>query len=355
MIKLLSKIPSYWSTYYLGWPNVLPVNYTISLTFRCNSRCLTCDITGREAGNELTLEELGGIFSTIGKPYWVTLSGGEPFLREELEDICTSLYRRCMPSIVNIPTNGLAGSIPDTVKAITEAAPNTSWIVNLSLDGIGEKHDRIRGVRGNFERAVETYRGLRKLRNRNLSVGIHTVISRHNVSDIPHIYDYVMSELKPDSYITEIAEERVELDNVGSGVTPSQEDYSKAIGYITSRTRMKDYGGTSRITQAFRLEYYENVKRMLSDKRQIIPCYAGIASAQISADGDVWFCCIKADPVGNLRECDYDFKKLWFSERAESMRKTVRESRCYCPLANAAYTNMLVNPKTLLRVLWRLL
>jgi len=72
-----------------------------------------------------------------------------------------------------------------------------------------------------------------------------------------------------------------------------------------------------------RLEYYALVKRILKEKRQVIPCYAGFASAQIAPDGDVWMCCVRAEPIGNLRESGYNFKKLWFSEKADRIRREI--------------------------------
>ena len=89
------------------------------------------------------------------------------------------------------------------------------------------------------------------------------------------------------------------------------------------------------------------VKRYLRERRQIIPCYAGVASAQIAPDGDVWFCCIEADPVGNLRDVDYDFRRIWFGPEARRLRGHVRRGECACPLANAGYTNMLMHLPTL--------
>ncbi len=100
-----------------------------------------------------------------------------------------------------------------------------------------------------------------------------------------------------------------------------------------------------RIARAFRIKYYDMAKKILQEKRQVIPCYSGFASAQIAPDGDVWTCCIKAKPIGNLREVDYDFSRVWFSPKANAFRKRIKNNECFCPLANAAYTNMLHNPK----------
>lgn len=347
MLELLPKLPLFPLFRKFGLPPMLPVSLTVSLTNRCNSRCKTCNIY-RKDSRELSLEEYRSIFDSIGRaPYWITFSGGEPFLRKDIADICVSACASLRPRIINIPTNGLLTErIEHGVRSILEGCPGTLLIVNLSLDGIGDRHDRIRGVEGCFEKAMETYRRLRAIDNRNLTLGIHTVISRFNVDEIPDIYRE-LKKLGPDSYITEIAEERVELGTVGSGITPPAEAYAAAVDFITADMKHWDLKGISRLTRAFRRRYYRMVKAFLRGESTPAACYAGAASCQIAPDGEVWACCIKAESMGNLRETGYDFKRLWFSERARRIRRDIAERTCACPLANAAYTNMLFSPVTL--------
>jgi MoaA/NifB/PqqE/SkfB family radical SAM enzyme len=347
MIKLISKIPAYKLFRRFGFPKLYPLNLTISLTYRCNSRCRTCNIFERKV-REFTTEEFDKTFESIGPaPYWVTMSGGEPFLRKDITEICKSAYRHFKPGILNIPTNGiLSGVIPGKVEEIVQNSPGAQVIVNLSLDGIREKHDEIRNVKNNFSKSMETYEKLTQLNYPNLSIGIHTVISKFNARNIPEIYEEIM-RLAPDSYITEIAEERRELGTVGQEITPTAEAYASAVDFLSRRIREQEFKGISRITQAFRLQYYEQVKTMLKENREIIPCYAGILSAQIAPDGEVWACCVKTDCLGQLREVNYDFGKIWFSERARKVRKSIRQERCFCPLANAGYTNMLASSRVM--------
>ncbi|MFH1787892.1 MAG: radical SAM protein [Candidatus Altiarchaeota archaeon] len=350
MIATLARIPAYMSMRYLGWPRLMPANITVAVTYQCNSRCLTCNIWGKKKASELSLGEYDKIFSSVGKsPYWITVSGGEPFLRKDLVDVVDSACALMEPGIVNIPTNGLVAGTAGRVGEICEANPKTNFIVNLSLDGIGAKHDEIRGVPGAFEKAMKTYQELKSLWHGNLEVGIHTVISRYNVTEIPKIYEF-MESLKPSSYITEIAEQRVELDTMDSDITPSVNDYEEAVGFLKGKMRQDSAKGIPKLVRTLRGEYYDLVVKTLRQKRQIIPCYAGFYSAQIAPDGNVWACCIRADPLGNLREVDYDFKKIWWGEKARSMRKSIKRGECFCPLANASYTNMLCNPGKILKI-----
>jgi MoaA/NifB/PqqE/SkfB family radical SAM enzyme len=238
------------------------------------------------------------------------------------------------------------------VKQICQRCPDIQIVVNLSIDGIEEQHDEIRNVPNNYQKVIATYKGLKRLKMPNLAVGIHTVISRFNVDSFPHVADTLLA-INPDSYITEIAEERNELNNIGNNITPTPLEYRSAIDFLLHRVRNRKFYGMNRITQALRIEYYNLVKKILRDKKQVIPCYAGIASCQIAPNGDVWFCCVRAESVGNLRKNDYNFKKIWFSKEAKAHRKSVKRKECYCPLANASYTNLMLNIPSLIRIFIR--
>lgn len=350
MIDVLWRVPFFILNHSIGWPRMMPINLTVTPSPRCNSRCLTCNIWARR-DEELAVEEWDRVFQSLGRsPFWFTISGGEPFLFSGIVALCQSAYTHCRPGIINIPTNGsMYQAIPTKVEEICRKCPGSQIIINLSLDGIGEKHDRIRGVPGNFEKFELTLRGLRELKCPNLNIGIHSVISVFNVDEVTEVFDYAF-KVGADSYITEIAEERVELGTVGLDITPTAEKYATAIDRLIERIGNSRFQGISRVTEAFRLEYYRMVKRVLAERTQPIPCYAGWASAQIYSNGDVWPCCIRADRLGNLRKVDYDFRQIWFSAEADRVRASIGNKECHCPLANASYTNMLLHVPTLLKV-----
>jgi MoaA/NifB/PqqE/SkfB family radical SAM enzyme len=199
---------------------------------------------------------------------------------------------------------------------------------------------------------MSTFRQLKELQREytNLTIGVHTVLSSYSVESFPELCEVVQRDLKPDSFITEIAEERVELDTVGLGITPTAESYSVAIDALLESLRDKKLAGVAEVAQAFRREYYELVKRTLREQRQIIPCMAGVASAQIAPNGDVWTCCVRAESMGNLREHGYDFGAVWRTTHADELRRSIKAGECFCPLANAAYTNMLVHAPTVAKV-----
>jgi len=334
----------------LGIPAIDPINVTISTTFRCNSRCLTCNVYERPV-DELTVEEWEKVFVALGRaPMWFTFSGGEPFLRKDLPDIVEAAWRHCRPKVVNIPTNG---TYPDRVVAgvtrLTEVLRGTQLVINVSLDAVGERNDVIRGLRGDYEKATETLARLKELKKSNLTVGLHSVVSRHNVRDFPAIAD-TLAELAPDQYIVEPAEERIELQTIGTGITPKPDDLDLALGHVEGRLRSRTNDGLPALTRAIRLVYYRLARETVRRKEQVIPCYAAIASVHIAANGDVWGCCTRARALGNLRENGYDFRSIWRSAEAKEERRSIKAKECACPLANAAYTSILMDPRSLLRV-----
>jgi MoaA/NifB/PqqE/SkfB family radical SAM enzyme len=184
-------------------------------------------------------------------------------------------------------------------------------------------------------------------------VELGTVISRWNVDEVQKIAQYV-TKLGVDSYRNEIAEQRSEMFNTENDITPDPEQYEKAIGYFVHqiRDKMKNRLLFQRITNAFRLEYYNLAIQILKENRQVIPCYAGISNVHMTPYGDIWACCTLGydKPVGNLHDFNYDFKKLWNSPQAKKVRTYIRGGHCNCPMANQTYSNMLLHGPSLLRV-----
>ncbi len=314
----------------------------------------------RKPNDDLTLDEWTSVFKNIGHgPIYLTFTGGEPFLRKDLPEVVLAGYEHCRPEYITIPTNGiLTQRIIEGVSKICEGAPNSRIGINLSLDGVGVEHDEIRMVPGNWDKSMETWRALQDLRKKysNLLLSMHTVISQFNIKRFREIYAG-LQPLAPDSYITEVAEERVELDTVGLGITPLAREYAPIADFLSEHARATPARGFARITQSFRARYYQMAKRTLFEQRQIIPCFAGWASGHLAPNGDVWSCCIRAEPVGNVRATNYDLRPIWFEQigSLKKLRASISAGQCACPMANASYANMLLHPPTLMQVAAELL
>lgn len=345
-LQLAGKMPFYYNARTNGSNVILPISYTLGLTYQCNSRCKTCRIYDHSKVVLLTSLEWKQVFSKMGNIYWATFTGGEPFLRKEISEIYWYLTQICKPAIVNIPTNGLlTNRIVFAVWEMSKMSPQTKLIINVSLDHYEpDKNDEIRGVKGYYYNAVNTLNALQNIEADNLTVGIHTVISKYNVNEIGEISERLSRMLKDKThYITEIAETRVELGTMELDITPSALEYQKAVSKLPYKKSL---------IQSLRSEYYSRVSSLLNGSNGYIPCYAGYISCQITPDGEIWFCCVQADSIGNLRDCDYDINRLWNSDKAKRLRE--QHKNCVCPLANVSYTNMLFHLPTMTKVIKRL-
>ena len=348
-----------------------PINLTFSVTNICQSRCRTCSIWKlyqthpEKRSEELTLAEIEKIFQSMGHIYVFNLSGGEPFLRKDLFDVIVLACKYLTPGIIHIPTNAIA---TDRVKRcvikilnfLAAEHPGVRLTVKPSLDHIGQKHDNIRGVPGNFQKVIHLFERLKLLEKNypNFHLELGTVISRWNVDDIAEIARFVTT-LGVGSYRNEIAEQRDEMFNKMDAITPSPKDYERAVDFFVREIRrsMAKSSRFHRITQAFRLVYYQLAVAIMKQNRQVIPCYAGISNAHLTPYGDVWACCTLGNmqSMGNLREVDYNFQTLWISDRARSVRQFIRQNSCHCPLANQTYSNILMHGPSLLKVLRNIL
>jgi len=357
---ILSVCRAWWARLGLVTPP-RPINVTFSVTRNCQSRCRTCYIWKQECREELSLPRIESLFRSIGWTYFFNVSGGEPFLREDLPEIVGLACRYMRPAVIHIPTNALA---PGRIETMTERilaiisteAPGTVLTIKPSMDGIGADHDEIRGVPGNFERLLDTLERLKALRcsHSNLHVGVGTVISRFNAANLLKIIDFA-GTLGVDTYINEVAEEREEFFNIGSGITPAGESYGEIMEVFKKavRSRMKGMRPLSRVTTAMRLVYYDIVTDYLRTGKQVIPCYAALMNVHVNSDGGIWPCAILAyrGQMGTVGD-DTDFLDIWKSRKAADIRASIRRKECACPLANQAYSNILLHPKILLRVMW---
>lgn len=348
----ISRIPGYLAARFGGLVPPPPMNITYSITGRCNSDCKTC-LIGKEGlgkDKDLDLPEIERFLSSVGPVSFFNISGGEPFLRNDLVEICQIAARTTRPDVIHIPTNGiLTKRIVERTEAICRAVDPVRVTIKPSFDGVGELHDEIRGVKGNFPKLLETYHALKELKTRvrNLEIGLGTVVSRFNVDRLPEILDMVET-LDPDSYITEVAEEREEMSNLGSGITPSALEYGRILPRLREFTLRKQAAaeGVSRLTLAFRAVYYELTHQWLRTGERPLPCWAGITNVHVAPDGEVWPCCVLAgrSRMGHLRENDFRFDRVWGSEEAARVRRQIAAGGCACPLANQAYANIALSP-----------
>lgn len=369
LTRIAPKTPYYEATR-RGWVKpVNPLTLTFSVTAACQSRCKTCNIGKIYHENpdivnqNLTLEEIEKVFKSLGPIYFFNVSGGEPFIRPELAEIIRLACIYLKPGLIHISTNA---TVPESIDRTTrkileymdELLPGATPIsIKPSIDGLGTRHDYIRGFKGNFTLLERTIDILLKIRRENprLYVDLGTVVSEYNIHELDEIEDWVHSR-GIESYRHEIAEQRVEFHNLDDPITPSVDVYES----LTQRFKKKIYHNIknkaflTRITEAVRIVYYDVAVQILRQHRQVTPCYGGISNIHMNYNGEIWPCCVlgSEQAMGNVREWDYDIQALLKSARAEKVRKYIAGGNCACPLANQWLNNILLTPRHMIKVLY---
>jgi len=163
--------------------NHLPVDCVIALTYRCNSRCVMCDIWKIKDYPEFTPDNLRKLPKTLRD---INLSGGEPFLRRDLPEIVKILTEVCPRARIVISSNGFATDL--ILKQMKEILKIKSDIgVAISIDGIGSIHDEMRGIPGGYEKALATIRLLKKMGMTNLRLAF--TLGDKNANQLKKVYN----------------------------------------------------------------------------------------------------------------------------------------------------------------------
>jgi Fe-coproporphyrin III synthase len=174
---------------YTAYPDVPRPVVVWNCTRQCNLSCIHCYAS---AGNKAIPDEMNtgqGMrliedLSDFGVPV-ILFSGGEPLLRKDLFDLASYAVKQKIR--VALSTNGtlITGEIADALGNIGFAE------VGISLDGIGEGNDRMRGKEGAFEKALQ---GIRNCVKYGIRVSLRLTITGHNHEEIPAIFRLVEEE-----------------------------------------------------------------------------------------------------------------------------------------------------------------
>jgi radical SAM protein with 4Fe4S-binding SPASM domain len=330
-----------------------PVHLTLFLTKRCNAGCPFCfyRTAENEATDELSLEELERLSGEFGPLLWLAFSGGEIFLRRDLPEIARIFYRNNRPSIMLFPTNGRTPDrISQYMEQILRDCPESIVAAKVSIDGIGEMHDKLRGTPGSFDKAIETIDALKGLAReyRNLELGVNTVFMRQNQDHMDGIIDYVSGLEGVRTHTISLV--RGDAPEEFKGIDTNR--YLKAVTRLENETkqgRQPVYGFSgARLKAAQDILQRRIIHRTITENRQQVPCYAGKLNLVVTETGDI-YPCERFEPafrLGNLRE-EWEkgnrLKETLSSGVARQIIKGIRES-CKCTHECYVMTNILFNP-----------
>ena len=306
------------------------------VTARCNARCSMCfywdEIEHASQARELTLEEVRAVARSLPKMTYLSLSGGEPYLRDDLAEVVQAIVDTADPVFVSIPTNG---AFPDRVvramDALSRRNPRTNFDVHLSLDGPPEVHDRIRKTKAaSYAQVMETYRAVLPLVRRRANLGLKFVVtvSTDNVDSL-------------DAWLEELAA-TVECDRIH--LVPLHGNFKDRSLAVPNGRYMELAEKAFRLSgrrgyRGLRHRLFTAVKRATDDRLKRLQaeadlgriCGAGQKIVVLGPYGDVQPCEPLREPVGNVRDHGYDLPRLL---RGEAMRAFAEAhlgpGRCDC-------------------------
>jgi radical SAM protein with 4Fe4S-binding SPASM domain len=297
---------------------------------------------------ELSLEEIEKISFSMGKLLWLAFSGGEIFLRNDIVEITKVFYERNKPAIILFPTNGLLTDvINEKIEAILQHCKRSTIVIKLSLEGMEDLHDSIRGMKGSFQKTMQTYSALKELLAAypNFELGINTVFSSANQDHMDEIIEFVSGLKGIKTHTVSLIRGSVsdtELKNIEAG------KYLETINKLSSNLKGKSSsiyrfsGAKLKAAQDIlqRSLIYETLKK----KKQLIPCYAGRLNLVLTETGDVFPCESFTGEMGNVRDNNYDLMRIARNDETQGILRSIQERNCYCTHECYFMTNILFNP-----------
>lgn len=346
-----SELRAFWyytlGKYYCKTPPVL----TLFVTNECNSHCQHCFYWKNLGAKKvrISLEQIEALSGDLGDLELLLISGGEPFLREDLAEIIKIFYENNHLKSTSIPTNCLTPQVVEKqVIKILKTCPKLLVVIPLSLDGDEETHDQIRGIKGNFKKVQETYLRLIKLKEKypNLRIRINATIFDRNYKGLFKLIDH-LPELFPDCWTLSLCLMRGDPRNRNLEL-PNIKEIRKLFDYKDEKFKGKrpwNYVFLERVIMSAQI-------KILQEKKQFVPCESGRLLAVVHEDGTLGHCEDWGGEVGNLKE--ESFAALWQGKRARYLRNKIERKDCYCTHEICLFTSLLAHPLGWLKLLFSL-
>lgn len=303
----------------------LPYKLNYIVTKECHSRCVNCRIWQVKPENELTIDEIHKFAKATPYLSWINFTGGEPTDRKDFTDVVSSFVRNCSDlNIVHFPTNGLKPEhIATTAEKITKLKiPN--FYVTVSVDGPPEENDHLRGIPGDFQSALTTYKFLQSIKGVSAFIGMtlfpsnHTKIAETVVAiqkEIPNFsyrkFHANLAHISAHYYENSVIKKTTHLEMI-----QSLRQYRKERGW---RRTPVDW-----IEERF----MQLAEHYIQSGEPPIDCAALMASLFMTEKGQIYPCSIWNEPIGNIRETNYSLDPILNSTRAHELKQIIAKKKC---------------------------
>lgn len=328
-----------------------PIFLTVFVTARCGLNCGHCfyreELQNGRIEDEMTLAEYDRLTDRLPSFPKLILTGGEPFLRHDLVDIARLFHdNACAARQITIPTAGAhTDRIVGLVNALLPSRPELILEIQLSIDGLRDQHDGIRG-KGAFDKLMRTYEALRPIQDENagLRIRFNYTFSRKTQDGFEDTWRFVTQELQ-NPHFDMVLVRRATIEEEFWGKV-DLEKYRRATDLLQEQERRKARDSVFRqlLSQRVRVER-EIIASHHEGRRVMGNCQAGTLTAIVSEAGDVRPCEILDTTYGNLRDVDFDLLALWNNDAAREHRDHIKKIGCFCTFETCVRTTMSFQPR----------
>lgn len=331
------------------------------LNDKCWMKCSHCwynsewkekNITGKN----LSFDELEKLSKSIDSIPFLSMTGGEAILRDDIVEIADMFVKNSGVKRYDIPTSGWdTDLIVQRAERILQNNPSVPFRMEVSIDGIGEVHDEVRNREGAFKNACETLWSLNILKKRysSFNIGIITTISNKNQHQVDEIAAFIKNKLPLAEWMVNAT--RDTPDDKDSKAF-SIEAYKKVCDYHSDYLNSSEYAQANssnphlKVIAAKNIVRAKTITQILEGNGKWGLCSAGNTMGVIFNDGLVKPCETSDLEFGNLRDYDFNLKKLWKSENAQRIRNQIIDDKCFCTHECFLSLSLLMRPKSILQI-----
>ncbi len=326
----------------------MPVYLLMFVTNRCNAKCEHCfywSELNTKVKEELSVDEFDKLAENLGPMLQVTFTGGSPELRKDLPELVERFYHHSRPANMTFCMLGYATDrIVDHVEKMLVRCPGQKIKIGISLDGLGEDHDKLRGIPGLFDKVVATIGKLAELRRHypNLRIDIGMTVHGLNYQTVGDAARWVRANLPVDVLKPILV--RGDPFNAAAKSEVCKTTYLNVID--RDAAWLTGAGGSGEFTAwDFLVHAKEKVSRDIIAQTSLtntapVVCAGGRETAVVYPTGDVAGCELRQDVLGNLRDQSFDFRKIWLGAKGQKFRATTGQ----VPACKGCYHHCFISP-----------
>ena len=303
---------------------MIPVDAVVAVTYRCNARCAMCGIWQTEPCAEFAPELCRKLPATLRD---INLTGGEPYLREDLPAVHAACREAAPRAQTVISTNGI---LTDRIIAATREMVRTETRlgVAVSIDGPAEVHDRIRGVKGVFAKAMRTLKQLQDAGVTNLRLAF--TAGPENTAYLSEVYALAReNDVQFTCAVAHSSEHYFHSPAAGKEL-PLDKLREQFLGPMRNELRTLS---PKRWARAY---FMRGQYEFAAGRGRLLPCRAGLDHFFMDPRGEIYTCNAAPYAMGNLSEAEFD--AVWESGRADSARGQAAQCEHGCWMVCTART-----------------